>query len=69
VPEEPIAVIFKSGRAPVKIRNYIMTAKVLTDLDSRHYEEIPLDEIDLAATERLNSAAGVAFQIPDSSRD
>jgi hypothetical protein len=51
------------------MQNYMMTAKVLTDLDSQHYERIPMDQIDLAATERVNSAAGVAFQIPDGSRD
>jgi hypothetical protein len=62
-------VIFKSGRAPVKIQNYMMTARVLTDLDSQHYEQIPLDQIDLAATQRINSAAGMEFQIPGALRD
>ena len=47
----------------------MMTAKVLTDLDSQHYEQIPLDQIDLAATQRVNSAVGVEFQIPSVSRD
>jgi hypothetical protein len=68
-PEQPLTVIFKSGRAPVKVQNYMMTAKVLTDLDSQHYEEIPVDQIDLAATQQVNSAAGVEFQIPGASRD
>jgi hypothetical protein len=68
-PEQPLTVIFKSGRAPVKMQNYMMTAKFLTDLDSQHYEQIPLDQIDVAATERANSAAGVGFQIPGASRD
>lgn len=63
-PEQPLTVIFKSGRAPVKMQNYMMTTKVLTDLDSQHYEQIPLDEIDVAATQRANSAAGVGFQVP-----
>jgi hypothetical protein len=47
----------------------MMTAKVLTDLDSRHYQQIPLDEIDLAATRRVNTTAGVEFQIPSASHD
>ena len=64
VPDQPLTVIFKSGRAPIKVRNYLMTAKALTDLDSKHYEQIPLDQIDVAATERLNSAAGIDFQVP-----
>ena len=61
--------IFKSGRAPIEVQNYLMTAKVLTDLDSQHYEQIPLDQIDLAATQRINTAAGVDFQVPGASRD
>ena len=68
-PEEPLTVIFKSGRAPVKMQNYMMTGKFLTDLDSRHYEQIPLDQIDVAATQRANVAAGLVFQIPNDSRD
>jgi hypothetical protein len=68
-PEQPLTLIFKSGRAPVKVQNYMMTAKLLTDLDSQHNEQIPLDQIDVAATQRVNSAAGVDFQIPSASRD
>jgi hypothetical protein len=68
-PEEPLTVIFKGDRAPVKMQNYMMTARVLTDLDSRHYEQIPFDEIDVGATQRANSAAGIEFQIPNASRD
>jgi hypothetical protein len=60
----PLTVIFKEGRAPIQVRNYLMTAKVLTDLDSEHYEQIPLDQIDLAATRRFNTFAGVDFQVP-----
>jgi len=63
-PEQFLTVIFKSGRAPIEVQNYLMTAKVLTDLDSEHYEQIPLDQIDLAATKRFNTFAGVDFQVP-----
>jgi hypothetical protein len=63
-PEQLLTVIFKNGRAPIEVKNYMMTAKVLTDLDSEHYEQIPLDQIDLAATKRFNTFAGVDFQIP-----
>ncbi|MGB8030630.1 MAG: hypothetical protein WCF30_13335 [Terracidiphilus sp.] len=69
VSDQFLTVIFKNGRAPIKVRNYLMTAKVLTDLDSQHYEQIPLDQIDLAATVRINTAAGVDFQVPGASRD
>jgi hypothetical protein len=68
-PEQPLTVIFKSGRAPMKVQNYMMTATVLTDLDPQHYEQIPLDQIDQAETLRVNSAAGVEFQVPGASRD
>ncbi len=68
-PEQSLTVIFKSVRDPVKMQNYMMTARVLTDLDSRHYEQIPMDQIDLAATQQVNSASGVEFQIPSASRD
>ncbi|MGD0155960.1 MAG: hypothetical protein ABSB50_07670 [Terracidiphilus sp.] len=67
--EQPLTVIFKDGRAPAKMQNYMMTAKVLTDLDSHHYEQFPLDQIDVAATQQVNRANGVDFQIPRNSRD
>jgi len=67
--EQPLTVIFKSGRGPLKVQNYMMTAKVLTDLDSQHYEQIPLDQIDLAATQQVNRAAGLDFQVPSALRD
>ena len=66
---QALTVIFKSGRDPVKMQNYMMTAKVLTDLDSRHYEQIPIDQIDVVATQWANSAVGVRFEIPSASRN
>jgi hypothetical protein len=67
-PAQPLTVFFKSGRDPMKIQNYLITTKVLTDLDSEHYEQIPLDEINLAATQNFNRVAGVDFQVPLSVR-
>jgi len=69
VPDEPLTVIFKDGRAPVKMQNYMMTAKVLTDLDSRHYAQFPIDQVDVAATQRANLASGIEFRIPRASPD
>ena len=66
---QKLTVIFKGGRAPVKIQNYIMTPSVLTDLDAQHYEQIPIDQIDVAATERVNQADGVGFAIPGAARN
>lgn len=67
--EGPLTVIFKVKRAPEKIRNYMLTSKALTDLDAGHYEQIPLDQIDIAATERANRANGLQFHVPGASRD
>lgn len=62
--EEPLTLIFNNGRAPQKMQNYMMNSKALTDLDPQHYEQIPLDQIDVAATEQANRARGVDFQVP-----
>jgi len=69
VTEQSLTVIFKTGRAPVKMQNYMMTGKVLTDLDSGHYEQIPVDQIDIAATQWASGDAGVRFEIPGASRE
>jgi hypothetical protein len=69
LPKQPLTVIFKSGRDPIRIENYMMTATVLTDLDAQHYEQIPLDQVDRVATQWANSAAGVDFQIPGAARN
>lgn len=65
-PQEQLTLIFNNGRQPQTMRNYMMNAKILTDMDSNHYERIPLDEIDLAATAQVNRAHGVEFQVPGS---
>ncbi len=68
-PEQPITVIFKNGRAPKTIQNYLMNSRTLTDLDQQHYEQIPLDQIDIAATEQTNRTRGLEFQVPSASRE
>ena len=66
---EPLTVIFKDGRKSQQIRNYMLTATVLTDLDRQHYQQIPLDQIDVAATEQANRVHGIDFHVPLSSLD
>ena len=61
---EPLTLLFKDGRAPEKIQNYMMSGTTLTNLDPQHFEEIPLDEVDVAATAKLNRAHGIIFQVP-----
>ena len=64
VAEQPLTVIFKDGRTPAKMQNYMVNAEALTDLDQQHYEKIPLDQIDIAATEQTNRARGLDFHVP-----
>ena len=67
-PLQPLTVIFKNGRAPETMQNYMVNGRRLTDLDQQHYEQIPLDQIDVAATEQANRARGLDFQVPAGSR-
>lgn len=66
---EPLKLIFKDGRAPITIQNYMVNARALTDLDSDHFEKIPLEQIDIAATQEANRSHGIDFQVPVPSRD
>ena len=66
---QPLTVMFKDGRTPVTMQNYLMTARFLTDLDSQHYAQIPMEQVDVGATQRANRAAGVGFEVPGTSRD
>jgi len=68
LPEQPLTVIFKSGRTAATMQNYMVTSRTLTDLDQHHYEQIPLDEVDVPATEQANRARGLDFEIPATSR-
>lgn len=65
-PQTQLTVIFKDGRPPQKIHNYMLTASTLYVLDQRH-QEIPVNQIDLAATTQMNRAAGIEFALPGGS--
>jgi len=65
--ESPVTLVFKDGRPNEQIHNYLMTATTLSVLDQRH-RDIPVDQIDLTATARLNREAGIEFAIPGGSR-
>ncbi len=67
-PLQPLTVIFKNGRASETMQNYMVNSRALTDLDQQHYEQIPLDQIDVAATEQANRARGLDFEVPAGSR-
>jgi hypothetical protein len=60
---EAVTLVFKDGRSPVQIHNYLLTRTMLYVRDQQH-REIPTDQLDLAATAKVNQAAGVDFQLP-----
>jgi hypothetical protein len=64
---EAITLVFKDGRASEQIHNYILSRTTLSVLDGNH-QDIPVDALDLAATEKVNRGAGVDFRLPNASR-
>jgi hypothetical protein len=65
--EDAVTLIFKDGRPPEQIHNYAMTRTMLYVRDQR-YHDIPLDLLDVDATEKANHNAGVDFQLRELSR-
>jgi len=55
--------VFKDGRTPLEIHNYALTPTTLYVLDQQR-REISVEEIDLAATQKVNRDAGIDFQFP-----
>jgi hypothetical protein len=62
-PDAAVTLVFKDGRPNEQIHNYLLTATTLSVLD-QHRHDIPVDQIDLAATAKLNRDAGVDFAVP-----
>lgn len=63
-PEDGVMLIFKDGRAPQQIHNYMLTKTTLTVVDGRRLREVPVADLDIAATETANRNAGVVFAVP-----
>jgi hypothetical protein len=61
--EEAVTLIFKDGRPPEQVHNYILTRTTLY-VGDQHRREIPTDRLDLAATAKVNQDAGVEFRLP-----
>jgi len=61
--QSTITLIFNDGRPPEQVHNFLLTGSTLTVLDAQ-YREIPLKEVNVAATESANRAAGVEFRVP-----
>ncbi len=65
--EEAVTLIFKDGRPPEQIHNYVLTPKTLY-VGDQHHRDIPTDQLDLVATAKVNHDAGVDFHLPDPPR-
>ena len=67
--KEPVLVIVMKDGKPRKVRNYALTPQMLIDLDgaaSGKDLEIPLNAINLTATQKAAAQAGLSFSVPTS---
>ena len=64
---EAVMLIFKDGRPPVQIHNYLLTRYTLY-VGDRHSSQIPVDQLDIPATAKVNRDAGVDFRLPGATR-
>lgn len=65
--EDGVTLVFKDGRAPVQIHDYVLTRNVVYVWD-RHQRVIPIDQLDMVATAKANSEAGIDFELPEPPR-
>jgi len=65
--EDGVTLVFKDGRMPVQIHDYVLTRNTVYVWD-RHQRVIPIDQIDMVATAKANSEAGVDFELPETPR-
>lgn len=63
---DPVTLVYNDGRPREQVYNYILTPNTLYVLDHVH-REVPVDDLDLDATERVNREAGVSFDRLDDS--
>jgi hypothetical protein len=66
--EAAVTLIFKNGSTE-QIHNYMLTRSTLfvqSDTTHRRLREIPVDDLDLAATQKINKQDGIDFQLPAS---
>jgi hypothetical protein len=58
-----VTLVFKDGRPSEQIHNYMLSRNTLTVLDQGRHD-IPVDQLDLPATEKANRETGVDFHLP-----
>jgi hypothetical protein len=61
--QEAVTLVFADGRPSEQIHNYMLTRTTLFVLDE-HHRDVPLDQLDLAATAKVNHDAGIDFRLP-----
>jgi hypothetical protein len=61
--EDAVTLIFKDGRPPEQIHNYLLTRTTLY-VDDTYHQVIPTSQLDLVATAKVNHDAGVDFRLP-----
>jgi hypothetical protein len=66
-PATAVTLIFKDGRPSEQIQNYMLTRTTLY-VQEKRLREIPVDQLDLPATAKVNKDSGVDFQLPGSAR-
>ncbi len=59
-----VILIYKDGRPPEEIQNYLATRSTLTVLDGGRRREIPLSDLNISATVSANHQTGVDFELP-----
>ena len=65
-PLEPTTLVFKDGRK-LEVGNYAIIGQTLFDMTPGHARRVPLSDLDLEATRRINDERGVVFTLPLSS--
>jgi len=62
-PPEPTTLVFRDGRSE-QVQNYAVVGHTLWIFSEQRARRIPLSELDLAATQRVNEDRGVDFAVP-----
>ncbi len=64
---EAVTLIYKDGRPAEQIHNYLLSRTTLSIWDrdrDRRYRNIPVEQLDLEATQKANRELGVDFALP-----
>ena len=65
---DKVTLVFKDGRPPEEIQNYLATASTITVLEGHHHRLIRVSDLDLPATLKANQQTGVDFQLPGAAK-